>query len=259
MSTHLLAWQESIDQASLGRINAVVDDVVTTDGVDRFFVPNDYNWIRWAMATGPSLSRAQVVAPSLTVKRMNLEVVPRMDDAELLDLAKMPIFIPARPISLVPSESIEFQTAEDGSSGTQQDGFVALGPEILPDMPSGDIRVARASGSTTLVARTWTTVSLTLDSSLEPGRYTLVGFLPNSATAVAARMLFEGQTWRPGMPGLAGAEDVAMEFSLENVRRVMWYSMGEFTHTRVPQIQFFATSTDSAQVVILYIIRTGDA
>lgn len=259
MATHLAAWQQSADSATLAAINNVVDDVLTRTSTTRFLVPPFASRVWWAAALGPSITRAQLITPSLLVRRMNPEIVPRERTTEAFSLLGQSIYIPKRPLILVPGEEIEAQTAEDAVGASQMDVLAALGPEALPPMPEGDIRIVRATGTTTLVARAWTSVTLTLDSSLESGTYALVGFVASSAGAVAARALITGQNPRPGLPALAGAEAAAMDFDPALINLLMYFNMGAFTHVTIPAFQFFSISADTAEVVFLYVVRTGAA
>ncbi len=255
MATHLAAFQQSVDSATLIAINNVVDDVLTRTSVTRFLIPPVYNAVRWAAASGINLTRAQIVTPSLLVRRMNPEVVPRRRGAEQFSLSGSEIFIPTRPLILVAGEEIEFDTAEDGAGATQMNGFVALGPAALPPVPDGDIRIVRATGTTTLVARAWTSVVLTLDSSLEAGVYALAGFVAISAGAIAARAIITGQPNRPGVIAFNGAEGPAVDFDAALWNQTIYYDMGHFTHITVPAIQFFSSSADVAETVYLYVVR----
>lgn len=258
MATHLAAWQQSVDTAGvLTAHNNVVDDILTRTGTLRYLVPPGYNFIRWGAALGANLTRAQFIAPSLAVRRINLEIAPRRRGAEAFTLTAPEVYLPPRPIRLEPGEEIEFDAAEDAAGAAQQDGFVALGPAALPPMPDGDIRQVRATGTTTLTARAWSSVVLTLDSSLEAGNYALVGFLAMSAGAVAARAIVTGQNNRPGMPALAGTEAAAVDFEASLINQLMYYDMGHFTHITVPAIQFFSASADTSETVYLYVIRLG--
>lgn len=259
MAAHTAAFQQSIDSATLLAINTVVDDVLTRTGTTRYIVPPGLQRLYWAAALGANLTRAQTIAPSLLVRRMNPEVAPRRRGAEAFSLTGPEIWIPPRPIILVPGEEIEFQVAEDAVGASQVDGLICLGPDALPAMPDGDIRIVRATAATALVARTWTSVVLTLDSSLEAGTYVLVGFLAISATVIAARPIITGQQPRPGLPGLAGTEAAAVDFDRTYFDRLMWWNMGAFTHITVPAFQFLAAAADAAETVYLYVIRTGGA
>jgi hypothetical protein len=258
MATHLVAWEESIDQATLGRITLEGDDVLTELDADRFLVPADYRYIHWAFAGGISLTRAQIHTPSLDQQRMLLEIFPRKRGTdELPTRTALQLFKPMRPVELQPNEQLEVQTAEDGVAATQQTALVALGPAELPPVPPGPVMRWRATGTTTLVVRDWTNVVLTLDNALPPGTYGLVGFIPASAGCIAARAVFQGGGYRPGVLGLGAAELAGGDFDETAYNRMNGYLMGTFTHLTVPQFQFFSLSADVAETIIMDLIRTG--
>lgn len=257
MATHLIAWTESQDSSVLVPMNAVRDDVVTLQGLDRFQVPSDYRAIYAAAALGISLTRAQIVAPSLEVKRQTQEVIPHERGDDVFNIEGPRIYIPKRQILLDPGENLEFQVAEDGAT-TRQYGLVWLKQEAaLPDMPAGPIIAARATSTQTLVANTWTTCTLTLEKELASGLYQLVGFRPSSATAIAARALITGQNYRPGVPAIVGVDAVARDFDPGVLDKFNWFAMGEFDSRQIPQIQFLASAADTAESVILYVIKTA--
>lgn len=258
MSTHLVAWSESIDQATLGRITTVQDDVLTPDGTDRFIVPPEYNFIRWAIATGPNLDRARIVAPSLDTKASDLDIVPRQDGSNTLTLTSPQIFVPLRPIPLDVSESLEVQTSESGAT-TRQNVVIALGTQEVAPMPLGEIIVVRATGSTTLTAFAWTAVTLTFETALPRGQYAVVGMIGSSASAIAVRMHFTGGGFRPGVPGLAGTEVTAEDMDPAMMNVVMGYMFGTFTHRTLPQVDYLAGAADTSETVHLYIIKVGEA
>lgn len=256
MATHMAAWFENIDQATLGRINTVQDDVLTPSGTDRFLVPREYNHIHWAFATGAAISGARIVTPSLEVSKSDLDINPFQDGSDKLDRNFPPLWIPRRFIELDPSESIEVQTSEDGATTTQQ-AFVVLGTAENAPMPTGNIRSIRLTGTTTLTADQWTSVILTPESSLEAGRYTMVHFMPFGVNVVAARWLPQGGGFRPGMWGSAAASPAQFKWDPSLWHMLGWFAMLEFTHIDLPQIQYFATEADTAQTVQMYAIRTG--
>lgn len=257
MATHMAAFFESIDQAALGRINTVQDDVLTPSGLDRFLVPNEYNWIHWAYATGVNLSGARIVTPSLEVQKSDLDIVPFQDGSDLLDRQEPAIWVPKRFIELVPSEAIEFQTSEDGGTTTQQ-GFVILGTRENAPMAAGQIRQIRFNGTTTLTADQWTAVTLTPESSLEAGRYQLVHFMCHGVSPIASRWLPQGGGFRPGMFCSPAASPGQFDWGTEPWDRLGWFNMLEFTHITIPQIQIFAISADTVQTIIAWVIRLGD-
>lgn len=257
MSTHLAAWFENQDSATLQRINTVQDDVLTPNGADRFLVPNEYNHLHWGFATGANLSGARIVTPSLEVAKSDLDIVPFQDGSDLLEKIAPSIWIPKRFIELEPSENIEVQTSEDGGTTTQQ-AFVTLGTAENTPMPNGLIRSIRLTGTQTLTADQWTSVTLTPESSLAAGTYMMVHFMMFGVTAIAARWLPQGGGFRPGMFASSGANPAQFHYATALWHMLGWFSMLEFTHITLPQIQVFATAADTAQTVQMYAIRTGD-
>ncbi len=255
---HLAAWFESIDQAALGRLTTVQDDVLTPTGTDRFLVPEGYNHIQFAFASGLNLTQARIVAPSLEKAKSDLDILPINEGADLPDISNPAIWIPPRFIELDVSESIELQSSEDGAGATTQQAFVALGQRENAPMPSGNIRSIRLTGTTTLVADGWTSVTLTPESTLEAGRYTMVHFAAHGVSAIAARWLPQGGGFRPGLMAFNGASPLHFQWSSSNWEKLGWYSMLEFTHVTLPQIQIFASAGDTAQVVQMYAVRTAD-
>ena len=257
MGTHLAAWFENIDQVALGRLNTVQDDVLTPSGDDRFLVPDEYNWIHWAFATGANLSGARIVTPSLEVNKSDLDIIPFQDGSDLINKIAPSIWLPPRRIELVPSENIEAQTSEDGGTTTQQ-VFIALGTAENEPMPEGQIRSIRANGTTTLMADQWTPVTLTPESSLEPGRYALVHFMCHGVTPIAARFLPQGGGLRPGMFCSAAASPAQFHWAPETWAMLGWFNMLEFTHITFPQIEIFVTAGDTVQTVQMWVVRLGD-
>lgn len=258
MGTHMAAWFESIDQVALGRLNTVQDDVLTPSGADRFLVPAEYRWIHWAFATGANLSGARIVTPSLEVNKSDLDIIPHADGSDLLTKASPSIWVPPRRIELIESENIEVQTSEDGAGATTQQGFVVLGTQENDPMPAGQIRSIRADGTTTLTADQWTPVTLTPESSLEPGRYALVHFMCHGVTPIAARFLPQGGGFRPGMFCSASASPAQFDWNPSIWSMLGWFNMLEFTHITFPQIEVFATAGDTVQTVQMWVIRLGD-
>lgn len=257
MSTHLIGFAESITSAALINVNAVVDNILTHPQTDRVQVPPDFSSIFFGAALGSTIARAQIVAPSLEVKRASLEVIPLERGADVFTLDSLRIFMPPREILLKPSENLILQCANDAAGADIVQGLISLkAPGPLPEMPPGDIIVAYATSATVLGVNTWTTCPLTLDKELDAGTYALVGFLPISATGIGARAHMVGQNYLPGVPVLPGAANTGRDFDMTTMKTVQFYNMGSFTNIAIPDIQFFASAADTDEYVILYLIKT---
>lgn len=260
MATHLCAYFESVDSATVTNIDTVVDTILTRPAADRFQVPIDYRSIAWAAALGVNITRAVIQTPSLAVRRETMEVLPRVRGDDLFTLDRMEVFKPKKDLVLEGTENMTFQAAEDGVGATTVYGLVALkAPGELPAVPEGDIRRVRCTATTTLTANAWTVGTITPDLDLEPGQYALVGMYGMSATGIAMRAVITGQNYRPGVPMLTTTEGAGADFNAPAYDQVLGYKMGEFAHTNIPQIEWLASAADTAETVFLDVIRIGNA
>lgn len=256
---HLCAFYGAVAADVLSAIPVVKDDVLTQPGTDRFLVPADLNTLAWAAVLGTSVDRGQVVSPSILRKRMNLDVVPLVRGALVFALTGAGIFVPKADIVLDPTENIQLQASQN--LGTSENDYGLLCLKSLgtpPAMPTGDIRVVRGTGTATLTANAWSSVTLTLDQDLEAGTYHLVGLVAFAIHAIAARVLFTGQGYRPGVPAISGASiGVALTHNAAFLDKYMWEDLGSFVHENLPAIQFLSSAADTAETVYLYLIKTA--
>jgi hypothetical protein len=264
MATHLAAFFQNTFGTSLAELNVVNDTILTKLTTTRFAVPPDYHNVLWAAASGVNLSRAQVRTPTLQVRRISGEIFPRRFGSGTFTLTNLEYSKFVRPLNLTATEDFELLTSDTGGANAVLYGLVALAPDALGVIPAGDVRIVRATASATLVQGAWTLTTPVPDLALEPGQYTLVGFAPISATAVAARALITGQVYRPGVLGLAGTEQAASDFdnhglNMLNPGNLMGYDMGSFNHLNFPQFEFLANAGDVAETVYLFCVRTGPA
>jgi hypothetical protein len=256
--THLAAFYISVDSATLTAVTTLVDDVLTRPATDRYQVPAEVNAIHWAAALGPSVTRAQVVSPTLEVRRMSCDIVPLERGASAFALTGPRLWIPKAEITLTPTENVQVYGSEDGTGATAIYALLSLkAPGGPTPMPGGEIRVVRATATTTLTANVWTTLTPSLEKDLEPGTYALVGFIPASAGCIAARALISGQPFRPGVPGVAGTIPAGLAHDYKFYEAVMWYDMGHFTNITPPQFQFLSISADTSELVYLYLVKIG--
>jgi hypothetical protein len=258
MANHLCAFYASVDSATLTAITTLVDDVLTRPATDRYQVPADCNAIHWAAALGPYVTRAQIVSPTLEVRRMSCDIVPIERGASAFTLTGPRIWVPKAEVTLTPTENFQLFGSEDGSGATAIYGVIALKtPGALPAMPAGEIRVVRATASVTLTANAWTTLTPSFEKDLEPGTYALVGFIPSSAGCIAARAIITGQPYRPGVPGVSGSIPAGLAHDYKFYDQVMWYDMGHFTNITPPQFQFLSASADTSELIYLYVVKIG--
>jgi len=216
---------------------------------DDLYVP-ELNKLVGVWCRSQQISRARLVSPSLN--RMGaLDIQPLRqqwqvdmeEDAHWLDLFHM-------PIELDIGEALNLEIYEDTPADAYELGLVWLMDSLVP-VPAGRVHCIRCAGSTTVGALAWSACPLTLPSDLPSGRYAVIGAVFESATCRMGRLLFPGQTWRPGCIGI-GEEVYQSMRSFRLGRKGVW---GYFEHHAPPQAEMLCHSADTSQVVYLDVIQ----
>jgi hypothetical protein len=243
---HLGAWSESQDSAVLTNIAAIADPQLRVQG-DDIIVPT-LSLLGATYFVGANITQAQLVSPSIR-RYWPFDVSPVDRNAEptvptpFLDWFD-------RPLALTAGEAMDALMAEDSAGASRVTAFAWFVDG--PAQPvSGDIFTIRASNASTLVAFAWTNGALTLSQALPVGTYDLVGMRAESAGLLAARAVFVGGGWRPGVIGY----DAAGDFDWPRFRRGAIGVWGTFDNLTPPSIDFLSVSADTSQTVWLDLIR----
>ncbi|MEM4761497.1 MAG: hypothetical protein QW230_00785 [Thermofilum sp.] len=258
MPAHTFAYYANTSATTPTEITVVKDDVLTQTTTTRFLVPVGLNRFLWGIATGSHLVDPMVTTPSLEVKRTKLRFIPHCRGGTGISLTGFEVFVPPKRILLSETEEISFLAAQNASTPPSAVyGVVTLSVPEPPPPPEGDLYLLKCTGSTTLTANQWTTVTLTPEYQLPVGTYAVIGFLPISASGIAARLIIPGQVWRPGMPVLQGDDNTARAFDPERLDKLWTFEMGRFPHFAIPQVQFLAASADTSQIVYFWLVKTA--
>lgn len=190
----------------------------------------------------PSLRR--IAVPSI-YPSVRASAVPT--DPNIADYRANPLNIPAL-------EEIQVLASND-DAGTQRCWaglFLADGAQ--PVQGGSDIFTVRCTAAITCVANTWVSGNLTFGQSLPVGTYAIVGMFAQSATGIFARLIFPGGTiYRPGVMCVTAIGN-RQPFA---GRKAPMGVLGTFQSTALPQLDVLASSTDSAQVVYLDLVKIG--
>jgi hypothetical protein len=158
------------------------------------------------------------------------------------DLSDNPIAGP--PLILDPQEELPAY-AQQGSAGAQQAYAAVIFSEAGTKRHLGKFFTVRATGTTTLIANTWSVVTPTLDTGLPAGRYNLVGMRVKSAGALFFRAVIVQQFNRPG----AFAVQNDTSFEATNQRHGGWGIWGNFDHLTIPQVEVLSTTADTSETI----------
>lgn len=242
-----IAYSASQDSSTLLNVAALVDPHVRVIGND-VVVPDALPYVGGVYAIGVSLTRAQIVSPSIR-RRYPFEVTPIEIAAQPADPVKYNPFFYS-PIALDGDEALNFQAAENGAGATRQTGLVWLCDGATAPMTGAEMFTIRATNASTLTAFAWTNGALTFNDTLPAGQYQVVGMRASSAGLLAARLVFSQYPWRPGCIGSAilGSQ-AAPIFRLGALGE--W---GQFAHNTPPTVDFLSVSADTSQTVDLDLV-----
>lgn len=248
---HLAAYYQSVDPGgALVSINAVNDQHVFTSGAD-IRVPKDLpNLIgQVALCNDASVLRAQLQSPSLR-SMANLDVEPIVA-AAVFGSPPEALYHPESPIPLEGDESLNLYMQSDPAAAAAHYGLVYFSDG--KDTPQfGKIYTVRATSAITLAAGTWVNGALTFSQSLPVGDYAIVGMRARGTNLVAARLVFVGGKWCPGVPAVNAIGDLDPYWTRYGRLGVF----GQFNTNTPPTVDALGV-TDTAQVYEFDLLRVG--
>jgi hypothetical protein len=246
---HLAAFAESQDLGGLlANVAAVQDPTLTTSG-DDVRIPQALPFLvgQAALCVATTPTRAQLVSPSLRAIA-NLDIEPIVNALTFGSPPEQTVHGDA-PIPLVPNESLNCAMQATGGSASVAYGLALLGDgPLLP--VKGSIYTVRATGAVTLSAVLWVNGNLTFAQTLPAGRYQVVGMRARGTNLVAARLVFVGGAWRPGVPAVNALGDLDPYFARYGQMGVF----GEFDSTTPPTVDCLGV-TDTAQNFLFDLVK----
>jgi len=246
---HLVAFSESLDQGGAeGNIAAVPDDTLYTSG-DIIRVPNGMANLAGVafIGTVTAYTTGELKAPSLRtrtnyfVSAVNNAGSP-INPLQINNLAD-------NPIPLEGEESLTCVTNTDAAAATDLTMLVVLSDGPIQPVAGSQFTVA-ATAAITQADQAWNSGILTFNQDLPTGDYDVVGLRVQSGTGQAARLIFPGGNWRPGVPIVDSIGDVGWAAARHGGLGVM----GSFNSNNPPQLDMLGGNSTS-QVVYLDLIR----
>lgn len=259
-----VAFGQSVDPAgAFDPILAVLDQHVRVNG-DDIFIPELNQLVAVAAGVETTVeSFARLTAPSLRgMARFQIEpfntagaaAVEPASPHRVADLRRS-------PLALVVQEALNAEINSNPAAAQIQWVVCWLADNPIEPV-AGKIFSTIATGATALVAIAaaatgWTNVPLTFDEDLPRGRYQVVGMRARSAGMVAARIVFVGGRWRPGVLGVDAQDDLEHPMFRGGQLGVF----GEFEDIDTPSVDCIAISADAAEdfVFDLIQVRSGPA
>jgi len=243
---HTGAFTASLGNVQNADVPAIADDWLSVQN-SHFFPQQDYR-LFWAVGIGLAMDRMRIVSPS-----------KRLVSLPLI----RPLNVAAAPANITPTadyrddlfrifalEELSVNADMNAVGPNRVFCVMGLGDRIDP-APTGDLFTIRATSTTAASVNVWTTLALTFVDTIPQGNFAVVGLEVQSATAIAARLIFENQYMRPGaisITSLANRADVLH-------RKGGMGLMGTFKAQRTPIPQVLCTAADAAHEVYLDLVR----
>jgi hypothetical protein len=246
---HLAAWEQSVQIVNvLQPINAVQDPVITTSGAD-VRVPNGLaNVIGLAALINDATAvRAQLTSPSLRAT-MPVDLEPIIVGKVFGSLPEALIHGDS-PIPVMADESLNFQCQSNAAAPVLHTGLVWMSDGAVQPA-KGPIFTVRATAACALTAATWINGNLTFGTVLPAGSYQVVGMRARGANLRAARLVFIGGTFRPGVAAVNALGNVDPWYFRSGGMGVF----GQFDNTTPPTVDCLG-DTDTTQVFEFDLIK----
>lgn len=250
MTMHLAAYRSNVDQAgAAGNIAAITDQAVATEN-NFVRVPTALkNLLGEAFFTGTTtaFTFARVESPLLR-QLINQSLGVRgliVDDSKTMNVQ----WHGMSPRALDANEGLEFTSNTDSAAAIELHGLVWLGDGAVQPA-KGNIFTTRATAAITAVNTGWTSGLLTFVERLPYGAYDVVGMRALAADGTAARLIFPGLPFRPGVP---------LE-QAENIQEPEWFRygnagvFGSFDLNQPPTLEVFGGAS-VAQTIYLDMIK----
>lgn len=231
--------------ATLDYVTPIADAHVRVEG-NNIIVPPGMSNLLGVYGVSSVGTALRIDSPSLR-RTLLLDVEPI--DAASTPSSYAPLFdLFYKPLPLDDAEPMRCLASVSGAGAFT--GLVWLGDGAQSPV-SGEIYTALATSSTTCTTGAWTNGALTFAQTLPAGRYQCVGMRARGANLAAARLVFVGQSWRPGCIGTTAVNTVEKDVFRSGGLGV-W---GEFTHDQPPTVDFLAVGSCTSQTVYLDVIK----
>jgi hypothetical protein len=249
MPFHTADYTVAIGTVANTDMPALTDDVLTISN-GHFLLQQPLDLV-WAAAMSATLNRVRIVSPSnrqitLPFIRPVMPTATPPTDPNVADYRQYPFRVNAL-------EELAMEGTSDIAMGTERaHTLIGLQSNFEPT-PSGRIYTMRGTSVTASVANSWTTIVTTWADVLPEGSYAVVGLAYNGTTAIAARLIFEDQIFRPGGLGLAAVGDRTHDMFRKG-RLGVW---GRFRSTALPQVQVLNGGAVSVHTLWMDLMRIG--
>lgn len=199
-------------------------------------------WIEWAYALGLTVTRVRISTPRL--KPILRPVISPVDQSATVTDGFRLLKYYEQPVMLNPVEEVQMLRTNT-TAVAERDAVVLTVGDRNYNVPQGECYCGRYTTSFTPTVVVWSSGSITLDDTLQVGRYSIIGHRVVSANTVAARLIFPGAPIAGALPqirpGILGYGTDAFQGHPE-FRFGRLGEHGQFESFALPSLEVFQTT-----------------
>lgn len=154
------------------------------------------------------------------------------------------------PLTIPRADEVAFE-AVHGGAGAENVVIAVWFGFAFRDVPPGQRYRVRATASITASAGTWQNGSITLDNTLPAGDYAIVGLDVLGTNLFAARLILQGESWRPGCLCRDSEADVPDSSFTDGTLG----QYGQFNSINTPNLEILSVGANTSQTVYMDLIR----
>lgn len=156
----------------------------------------------------------------------------------------------AAPLMAYKNEELAMEATSGVAMTERFTGLVWLQVRPEPIM-LGPVYTLRGTSTTAATANAWSEIAVTWQDTPIAGNYDVVGLQVQSTNAIAARLIFEDQIWRPGALSITALGDQSNAMMLHGGLG----KFGTFNAYRFPLVQVLANGADASHEIYMQIQR----
>lgn len=246
---HILANTVAIGQTVDTDVAPLTDSVFLIQ--NSHWVPQQDVYLQLAYALSTTILRTRIVTPSLRIpttpwiRPLGVGSIP----------PNQPVICDYRNAAMLLKALEETQVwATSGlASGTERFTSILWVSDSLHlnPIPAGNIVTMRGTSTTAATANAWTQLTVTWQDTLPYGMYGIVGLQVQSTNAIAARLIINGQLWRPGALSVTALTNYSAPVMLKGGLG-LW---GTFRSTALPIVEVLANAADASHECYLEFVR----
>lgn len=247
---HLAAFFGSLTNNTTSNVPVVTDNVLTNTSSNTFATPKPAKLVGMYSA-GANITDAQLNTPSL--RYVGLPFVGVLNTALVVPSPPNVAWWGQNGPTIPEVDGIQVAHTLGGAGPENESSLIWLNYGYKPIGGGPNYRL-KFTGTITAVTGAWAGGAMTATSVLPQGTYDVVGMDVIGTNLLAARLVFPGSFFRPGVlcrNTLAAIPDDSM-----TDQRLGCF--GTFKSINLPNLEILSTGANTAQTIYLDLQRTGD-